>query len=327
MESPSVVKMKTYTKPNLRKFVKQHLKEWRKQWDLQLMVVPWVLFILIFSYIPMYGLIMAFQEYQLGDVIGFSRWVGWMHFEMFFQTPELDLIIRNTFAISFLKLLFCFPVPIVLAILLNEVRSELYRRSVQTITYLPHFISWVVVAGLTFDLLSVDGGIVNHALMTLGLVKESILFMGEPKYFWGIVIATDLWKEVGWSAIIYIAAIAAIDPELYQAAAIDGAGRFKRIWHITLPGIKPTVVILLILAVGGILDVGFEQILLLTNSLRNTMVYETSEILDTYVYRVGITQMRFSFATAAGVFKSVLSVTLLVIANRVARKISKESLF
>ena len=303
------------------------MKQFRSQGELQMMVVPWIILILIFSYIPMYGLVMAFQEYSLGDMVGISDWVGLLHFKTFFNDPNLFKIMRNTFAISLLKLVFAFPIPILLAILLNEVRHEKFKRSIQTISYLPHFISWVVVAGLTFDILSVDGGIINYFLQSLGLIKEPILFIGEPGYFWPIVVLTDLWKEVGWNAIIYIATISSIDPELYEAASIDGAGRFKKIWHITLAGIKPTVVIMLILAVGGILNAGFEQILLLTNNLRNTMVYETSEILDTYVYRMGIVQMRFSYATAAGIFKSLLSVALLTIANKAANKISEQSLW
>ncbi len=306
---------------------KKHMKQFRSQGELQMMVVPWIILILIFSYIPMYGLVMAFQEYSLGDMVGISDWVGLLHFKTFFNDPNLFKIMRNTFAISLLKLVFAFPIPILLAILLNEVRHEKFKRSIQTISYLPHFISWVVVAGLTFDILSVDGGIINYFLQSLGLIKEPILFIGEPGYFWPIVVLTDLWKEVGWNAIIYIATISSIDPELYEAASIDGAGRFKKIWHITLAGIKPTVVIMLILAVGGILNAGFEQILLLTNNLRNTMVYETSEILDTYVYRMGIVQMRFSYATAAGIFKSLLSVALLTIANKAANKISEQSLW
>lgn len=310
-----------------RKSFGKHMKEIRSQLDLQLMVIPWILLILVFSYFPMYGLIMAFQQYNLGDTIGFSKWVGLQHFQAFFQAPELLQIIRNTLSISFLKLIFCFPLPIILALMLNEVRYATFKRTIQTITYLPHFISWVVVAGLTFDILSIDGGIVNHFLISLHLIKEPILFMGEPNYFWPIVIITDVWKEIGWGAIIYIAAISSIDQELYQAASIDGAGRMRKIWHITLAGIKPTIVILLILSIGGILNAGFEQILLLTNNLRNSMVYETSEIIDTYVYRVGISQMRFSYATAAGIFKSVLSVILLVIANKAANKINDEGLW
>lgn len=317
----------TKVKVRSNKTFRQHFEEVWKQRELQAMVLPWIIFIFIFCYLPMYGLIMAFQQYRLGDIPGFSQWVGIMHFRMFFNDPQLPLIIRNTFAISFLKLCFCFPLPIILALMLNEVKLTSFKRSVQTISYLPHFVSWVVVAGLTFDLLSVDGGIVNYLLMKAGIVSEPILFLGEKAYFWPILVITDLWKEIGWNAIIYIAAISSIDQELYQAADIDGAGRLAKIWHITLAGIRPTIVILLVLSVGGILNSGFEQILLMTNNLNNTMVYEVSEVIDTYVYRVGISAGRFSYATAAGIFKSVLSVVLLTIANFSARKISGESLW
>lgn len=313
--------------PNSKSKFQTQLDGFLKQADLQAMVLPGILLIIVFSYFPMYGLVMSFQEYNLGDIPGFSKWVGLLHFQTFFQTPELNLIMRNTFAISFLKLLFCFPAPILLAILFNEVRGITFKKTVQTITYLPHFISWVVVAGLVFDILSVDGGIVNHVLQSLKLIDTPILFMGEPKYFWSIAVITDCWKEIGWNAIIYVAAIASIDPELYDAADIDGATRFRKIWHITLPGIRSTIVILLILSIGSILNSGFEQILLLTNNLQNTLVYETSEILDTYVYRVGIQGMRFSYASAVGLFKSVVNLVFLTVANFSAKSITGESLW
>jgi len=303
------------------------MAEFSTQKELQLMVVPWIIFILIFSYIPMYGLVMAFQNYQLGDLPGFSQWVGAMHFEMLFQSSEFPNIIKNTLAISFLKLIINFPAPILLAIMLNEVSGRYYKRSVQTISYLPHFVSWVVVAGLTFDFLSGDGGMLNTILQSLGFINQQITFMGEPEYFWTVAVITDLWKEIGWNAIIYIAAIASIDPELYHAAEIDGAGRFRKIRHITLAGIKPTIVILLILTISNLLSAGFEQILLLTNNLSNTVLQDASEVIDTYVYRTGIIQMRYSYATAAGLFKSVVSVLLLTVANYTARSLGEESLW
>ena len=307
--------------------IRKQLQDIWRQRDLQLMVAPWMLLVIVFSYIPMYGLIMGFQDFRLGDVIGFSRFVGFGNFLMFFRSPDFWLIIKNTFAISLLKLLFGFPFPIILALLLNEMRGAFFKRMVQTISYLPHFISWVVVSGIALNLMSSDGGAINDALMAFGWIESPITFMSEPRYFWGIVVITDVWKEIGWNAIIYIAAIASIDPELYQAAEMDGAGRLRKMWNITLSGIKPTIVILLILSVGGILNAGFEQVLLLTNNLRNAMVYDVSEIIDTYVFRVGLSQMRYSYATAVGSFKALISVSLLLIANYVARKFSDESLF
>lgn len=220
---------------SLKKPVRTHLKELRQQWDLQLMVIPAIILLIIFSYIPMYGLLMAFQKYKLGDIPGFSQWVGLDHFKMLFNSPDFVTIMKNTFGISLLKLAINFPMAIIFALLLNEASGKYFKRTVQTISYLPHFVSMVVVAGLTFDFLSVDGGMLNNVLMNLKVIKEPITFMAEPKYFWNVVVLTDLWKELGWNAIIYIAAMASIDPELYQAADIDGAGRIKKIWHIT-PG-------------------------------------------------------------------------------------------
>lgn len=315
------------TKGKKHKKFKQHIKDFKNQLELQFMVIPWIIFIIIFSYIPMYGLVMAFQNYQLGDIPGLSQWVGLKHFKMLFQNTEFLQVIWNTLGISFLKLLICFPAPIILAILINEVSSVRFKRTVQTISYLPHFVSWVVVAGLTFDLLSVDGGIINYFLLKWNFIKAPILFIGESKYFWGIVIITDLWKEIGWNAIIYIAAIVSIDPELFQAAEIDGAGRLAKIWHITLASIKPTIIILLILAISNLLNAGFEQILLLTNNMTNSMVRDVADVIDTYVYRMGIQQMRYSYAAAAGLFRSIVSIILLTVANYMARKLSDESLW
>ena len=310
-----------------RKKLGTHFKEFWQQRELQLMVIPFMILLFIFCYIPMYGLLMAFQQYKLGDIPGVSPWVGFNHFEMLFKSPEFLGIMRNTFGITLLKLVINFPLPIIFAILLNEVKGNLFKRSVQTISYLPHFVSWVVVAGLVFDFVSVDGGALNTLLIKIGAIDTPITFMGEPRFFWSIVVLTDLWKELGWNAIIYIAAMSAIDPELYQAADIDGAGRMRKIWHITLSGIKPTIVILFILAVSNLLSAGFEQILLLTNNLANTTVQDVAEVLDTYVYRTGITQMRYSYATAAGLFKSLVSVALLTIANYGARLLGEESLW
>ena len=291
------------------------------------MVLPCIILLLIFSYIPMYGLLMAFQKYKLGDLPGFSQWVGLEHFKMLFDSPGFLNIMRNTFAISLLKLVINFPMAIIFAILLNEAYGKHIKRVVQTVSYLPHFVSMVVVSGLVFDFLSIDGGMLNNILQKLNIIDSPITFMAQPKYFWGITVLTDLWKELGWSAIIYIAAMASIDPELYQAADIDGAGRLRKIWHITLSGIKPTIIILLILTISNLLSAGFEQILLLTNNLANTTVKDVSEVLDTYVYRVGIQQMRYSYATAAGLFKSIVSVALLTIANYVARFLGEDSLW
>lgn len=306
---------------------KGFMRRFLAQWDLQLMVIPWIICIGIFSYIPMYGMIMAFQNYQLGDLPGFSSWAGFQFFQEFFSDSNFWHIMYNTFGMSILKMIFAFPAPIIFAIVLSEIRGPLFKKTVQTITYMPHFVSWVIAAGLFFELLSVDGGIVNTVLVNLHIIKEPIMFFGQSAFFWPIVVISDLWKEVGWNSIIFIAAIAAIDPELYQAADIDGAGRFRKIWHITLAGIKATIVIILIIDISNIVNLGLEQVMLLTNNLKNNMVVDASEIIDTYVYKMGIQLGRYSYASAVGIFKSVLSILFLTFANTFAKKIGEDSLW
>lgn len=290
---------------------------WIRQWDLQLMVVPALVFIFIFSYLPMYGVLMAFQDYQLFGGFFHSPWVGLKHFEAFFNSPDFWRVMRNTMVISLLKLCFGFPAPILLALMLNEVRSMMFKRVVQTVSYLPHFLSWVIVGGFVGSMLSTDNGSVNMLLMSLHLTSEPISFLSVPEYFWGILVGTGMWKEMGFAAIVYLAAIAGIDPHLYEAASIDGAGRFKQIQLITLPCIRPVIIIFMILAVGNILNAGFEDILILAT---NPILRDVSDVIDTYVYRMGILNNRFSYAAAAGLFKAVVSVTLLALANKAARK-------
>ena len=290
---------------------------WIRQWDLQLMVVPALIFIFIFSYLPMYGVLMAFQDYQLFGGFFHSPWVGFKHFEAFFNSPDFWNVMRNTMVISLLKLCFGFPAPILLALMLNEVRNMMFKRIVQTVSYLPHFLSWVIVGGFVGSMLSTDNGSVNMLLMSLQLTSEPISFLSVPEYFWGILVGTGMWKEMGFAAIVYLAAIAGIDPHLYEAASIDGAGRFKQIQLITLPCIRPVIIIFMILAVGNILNAGFEDILILAT---NPILRDVSDVIDTYVYRMGILNNRFSYAAAAGLFKAVVSVTLLALANKAARK-------
>lgn len=300
---------------------KKHGKPvWKRlamQWDAQIMVIPALLFIFVFMYIPMYGVLMAFQDYDIFKGFLGSPWVGFKHFRMFFEAPEFWSIMRNTTVISLLKLLIGFPAPIVLALMLNEVRHLFFKRLVQTISYLPHFLSWVIVSGLVISMLSVDSGSVNILLQKLRLIGEPINFLSIPDYFWAILITTGVWKEVGFATIVYLAAIAGVDPHLYEAAAIDGAGRWKQIVMITIPCIAPVIIIFLILAIGNILNAGFEDILLLA---RNPVLRDVSDVIDTYVYRVGILSSRYSYATAVGLFKAVISVGLLTIANAIARK-------
>ncbi|WP_172199532.1 ABC transporter permease [Saccharibacillus qingshengii] len=292
-------------------------KRFGRQWDLQLMVLPALLFILVFSYIPMYGVLMAFQDYSLFDGFSGSPWVGFKHFEMFFGAPEFWTVIRNTIVISLLKLLIGFPAPILLALMLNEVKHRMFKKVVQTISYLPHFLSWVIVSGFVMSMLSTENGSVNMLLQSLNLVKEPINFLSLPKYFWTILVTTGVWKEIGFASIVYLAAIAGVDPSMHEAAAMDGAGKLRQIFSITLPSIMPVVIVFLILAIGNLLSAGFEDILLLGS---NPVLRDVGDVLDTYVYRTGIQNNRYSYATAAGLFKSLLGVLLLVGANYAARR-------
>ncbi|KRF43626.1 ABC transporter permease [Paenibacillus sp. Soil787] len=298
-----------------------------QQWDLQIMVIPAILLIVIFSYIPMWGVLTAFQDYSPAKGFLGSNWVGFKHFRMFFNAPEFWLIMRNTVVISLLKLLVGFPAPIALALMLNEIKNGAFKRFVQTISYLPHFISWVIVSGFVISMLSVDNGSLNMVLQKFDLIKESVNWLSIPEYFWTILIASGVWKEIGFGAIVYLAAIAGVDPHLYEAASIDGAGRLRKLFSITIPSISPVIVIFLILSVSQILNAGFEEILLLTNQGTNVVLRPVSEIIDTYVYRVGIENYRYSYATAAGFFKGVISVGLLVVANWVARRLGRTSLW
>ncbi|WP_260845678.1 sugar ABC transporter permease [Paenibacillus sp. Y412MC10] len=288
-----------------------------RQWDIQLMVIPALILIFIFSYIPMYGVLMAFQDYNIFNGFWNSPWVGFKHFSMFFHAPEFWTILRNTIIISLLKFGIGFPAPIILALMLNEVRQMFFKRVVQTITYLPHFLSWVIVAGFAMSILSTDNGSLNILLQKLHLIKEPIGFLGQAEYFWGIIVSTSVWKEIGFNSIVYLAAIAGINPSLYEAASIDGAGRVKQVFMITIPSIMPVVVIFMILAIGNLLSAGFEDILLLG---ANPVLRDVASVIDTYVYRVGITNQRYSYATAVGLFKAVISVGLLTFANYFARR-------
>ncbi|WP_152396139.1 ABC transporter permease [Paenibacillus guangzhouensis] len=303
------VKVRTSQRSPLRRFIQQI--------DLQMMVIPGILLIIIFSYIPMYGVLMAFQDYSIFKGFGASPWVGLKHFEMFFNSPEFFNVMRNTLIISLLKLCIGFPAPIILALMLNEVRHMLFKRVVQTITYLPHFMSWVIVAGIIMSLLSTDNGSVNILLQNLNLVDEPINFLSIPKLFWSILVTTNVWKEIGFGSIVYMAAIAGIDPHMYEAASMDGASKFKQIYLITLPSIMPVIIIFMILAIGNLLNAGFEDILLLGV---NPVLREVSDVIETYVYRIGIQNSRYSYATAVGLFKAIISVGMLTIANYLARR-------
>lgn len=292
------------------------------QRHIQIMALLGIAWMIVFNYIPMYGVIIAFKEFNIVKSIGEAPWVGLQHFKEFFQDDNFVTVMKNTLGISLIKLFIGFPLPIIFALFLNEVRSIRFKRAVQTISYLPHFLSWVILGGILTNWLA-DVGIINHILMALNFIDEPISYLAEPSYFWGIVVASDLWKELGWSAIIYLAAIASVSPELYEASTIDGAGRFQKMWYVTLPSIKSTISILFILAVSGVLSSNFDQILVLRNSLNES----ASNVIDLYVYQTGMQSGRYSYSAAVGLFKSVIALILLLIANKVTKKLNDTSLF
>lgn len=298
------------------------LKTLKAQKQLMFMSLPFLAYIILFSYVPAIGWVMAFQDFKPAKSFFNQQWVGFKHFQFLFSDSGFLRVLRNTLAMSFINLVLGFVTAILLALLLNEIKNTLFKRTVQTISYLPHFLSWVIVAGLVSNALSTEDGIINILLLNLGLIKEPILWLGKGEYFWGIVGAAKVWKEVGWNTIIYLSAMSSIDPALYEAADIDGANRYHKMWHITLPGIKPTFVVLLIMSVGHILNAGFEVQYLLGNGL----VVDWSETIDIFVLKYGISQFNFSLATAAGIFKTVVSVILIYTANTISKKIGEEQL-
>ncbi|MDO4331306.1 MAG: ABC transporter permease subunit [Eubacteriales bacterium] len=297
-------------------------KKIRQQRFLLMMVLLGMIWLLVFCYFPMYGCQIAFQNYRITDTLGSSQWVGLKWFQKFFQDPVFFQVMKNTLGISLLKLVFGFTAPIVFALLLNEIRNIRFKRIVQTLSYLPHFLSWVILGGIMITWLS-DTGVINKALIALGILDAGVSFLAKPEYFWGISVISEIWKELGWGAIIYLAAISGIDPSLYEAAEIDGANRFQRLWYITLPEISGTIAILFILQVGGIMGSNFDQIFVLHNALNDT----ASNVIDMFVYKIGIGNASYSYATAIGLFRSVVSLVLLLIANRVSGKLEGSSLF
>lgn len=284
----------------------------RQLWIISFLMLAWLA---VICYYPMYGLIIAFKQYKPGQSIWGSEWVGLRYFIQFLTSRDFPNVMRNTLVISGLNILFGFPAPIILALLLNELRSAKYKRFVQTVSYLPHFMSWVVCASLLFTMLSSEG-LLNRLLMQIGAIDSEINWLSEGKYFWGILTTANIWKSVGFSSIIYLSAIAGVDDELYQAGAVDGLTRFGSVWHITLPGIRTTIILLGILQLGSILNAGFQQQLLLGNS--QTRLYY--EVIDTYAYKYGIQNGNYAYGTAVGLMKGVISVTLVFFANWLSKK-------
>jgi putative aldouronate transport system permease protein len=293
-----------------------------KQRQLLFMSLPIILYVILFTYVPLWGWIMAFQNFKAAKKFSAQEWVGLYWFKFLFDDKQFLQTIRNTIAMSVINTSLGFITAIGFALLLNEVKKIFFKRAIQTISYLPHFLSWVIVTGLVSSMLTTDGGAINSVFMFFGFIKEPVFWLAEPKYFWGIVGVTYVWKEVGWNTIIYLAAMAGIDPNLYEAADIDGCNRYQKMWRITLPCIKPTIIILLIMSVGRILDAGFEMQYL----LRNGLVMNVSDTIDIYVLVFGLSRNNFSLATAAGMFKNIINITLIFIANEIAKRAGEERL-
>jgi putative aldouronate transport system permease protein len=298
-----------------------NLKNIRRDHALIIMLIPVVAYYILFCYLPMYGVIIAFKDYRPGRGILGSRWVGFDHFIQFFTSFYFFRLIKNTLLISVYSLILGFPVPIIFALILNEFKNGFFKRSIQTITYLPHFISLVVICGMLINFLSPTNGIVNIVIEKL--TGSRINFLNDPKWFRTIYIGSGIWQGFGWGSIIYLAALSGIDPNLYEAAKIDGAGRFRQVWHISIPGILPTVVTLLILNMGSILGVGSEKIIL----LYNPATYEVSDVISSYVYRMGIQSTQYSFSSAVGLFNSLINMFFLLVCNWLSKKFSGHGLW
>ncbi|MCU6710386.1 ABC transporter permease subunit [Paenibacillus sp. J5C_2022] len=299
------------------------MKLWRKLWRqrvLFLFMLPGAAAVLVFAYAPMIGLVIAFQDYRVTDGFLSGDFAGLEHFRTFLSDPEFFNALRNTLVMGGLMILFGFPAPIVLALMIDAVRKTKAKRLIQSITYLPHFITWVFISSLVYRLLESESGIVNLLLMELGL--PAVNFMQNPDYFWGILVVTSIWQSVGWNTIIYLAAITSIDPELHSAAMVDGASRFQRMISITLPCIMPTVAILFVLSLGSLFTVNFEAVF----NLMNGFVQSKADVIDTYIYRTGVQMANFSYATAIGFARSIITATLVVIGYIISNKINETRL-
>jgi putative aldouronate transport system permease protein len=297
------------------------IRHFIREKTLYIMMIPGIVFYLLFKYAPMAGLVMAFQNYM--PALGFfkSKWVGFSHFIRFFHTPTFGMLLSNTLILGILNIVFYFPVPVILALLLNETRHVPFKRVCQTLLYIPHFLSWVVIYSITYMFLTVDGGVINNMVVSLG--AEPVSFLTTEELFRPIVMAQIIWKEAGWGTIIFLSTLASIDPELYNAAVVDGANRRQCLWYITLPSLKPVIVLMLILRLGNFLDLGFEQLLLMINPLNR----QVGEVFDTYTYTTGILQGQFSYTAAVGMFKSIAALMLVIGANSLAKKIGEEGVY
>ncbi|WP_026485511.1 ABC transporter permease [Caldanaerobius polysaccharolyticus] len=311
------------TRPRSTRYVilRKNLTAVKKDWQLYSLLILPVIYYVIFRYIPMFGNVIAFRKFYPGGPVYGTEWVGLRYFKMFWTDPTFWQVFKNTIILSVEYLVFSFPFPIVFALLLNELRNQLFKRFVQTVSYLPHFLSMVIVAGMIMEILSPSTGVVNMVLKHF--TGKTINFLAEPQWFRTIYIVSGIWQQMGWNAILYLAALANINPELYEAAIIDGANRWQQTLHVTIPGIMPTIMILLILNIGGLMSVGFEKILLLYNPL----TYSTADVISTYLYRMGLESNNFSYAAAIGLFESVIGLILLSTANYISRRFADMSLW
>ncbi|THF76217.1 ABC transporter permease [Cohnella fermenti] len=295
--------------------------KWRRSWPLHLMLLPGMALLFLFQYIPMIGIVIAFQDFVPTKGFFGSEWVGLQHFDYMLSLPDTTEIIVNTLTIAIMKIVLGLLVPIIFALLLNEIRQSGIKRSVQTMVYFPHFLSWVILGGILIDVLSMNGGAVNRILGWFGL--GPYFFLGDPGLFRGVVVLTDVWKEFGFSTIIYLAALSGINPVLYEAAVMDGAGRWRQLINITLPGIAPIAILMATLSIGGILNAGFDQIF----NLYSPLVYKTSDIIDTWVYRAGLIDMQYGLATAVGLLKSFVGMVLISISYWAASRFANYRIF
>jgi len=315
----NAVQPKIKKKKSAKHDIRAVWREYRKSKYLFIMLVPTLIWYAVFHYGPLYGIQLAFKDFSPMKGIWASAWVGWEHFNfLFFQSPDFMRIFRNTVIISLYNLVFGFPAPIILALLLNEIRFGMFKKIAQSISYIPHFFSWVVLAGIVTVMLSPSAGPVNYILSLFG--AEPIYFLADSNYFRPTLVITGIWKEIGWGTIIYLAALAGVDPSLYEAAKMDGANRFRQIWNITIPSILPVITIMFILQLGGILNAGFDQIF----NLYNPAVYDVADIIDTYVYRAGILGAQFGLTTAVGLFKNIIGITLVLTTNYIVKKLGQE---
>lgn len=316
--------METLTKALAMKEPSRSQKALRYIWRykyLYLLLIPAVVYFIVFHYVPMYGVIISFKDFNFKKGIIGSEWIGFENFTYMFGLSDFYRVFLNSIYLSFLRLLFGFPMPIIFALMINEIRNKYFKKITQTAIYLPYFIAWAVIGGILVNFLSPTWGVVNEIIKGLGM--EPVFFLGKPEYFRSVAVVSSIWKEAGWGTIIYLAAITGIGQDQYEAATIDGASRWQRLIHITIPGIKTTIVLTLILRMGSIMTNGFEQIF----TLQNTQNLSVSEVFETYTYRIGMLGGRYSFATTVGLFASVISMIFLIAANKISKKLGEESIW